>query len=339
MTGSAVLRAAVLGLGVGEQHARAYRDHPASELVLLCDHDEVRLAEVARSFPGVRTTTSAEEVLADPTVDVVSIATYDDAHHGQVLAALRARKHVMVEKPLCVSEQELDEIRSVLQEAAPAVRLTSNLVLRREPRFVELRERIRAGRLGTPHLLEGSYDYGRWEKIVGGWRGRVPDYSVMHGGGIHLLDLLLWLKERPIVEVAAFGSDLAARESGFPGRDLVVALLRFADGAVGQVTANFASSTPHHHRVAVFGTQGTFVQTHGSAAYLWGRGTSSAREDLRDPYPVAAKARLVTEFVDHLASGAPVAVSAEETIAAMSVSVAIERSVRSGGAVTVPGLA
>src|SRR5205807_1482958 len=91
---STTIRAAVIGLGVGARHIDSYESDPRCEVVVLCDIDAERLEEIGRLHPGKRLTTDATAVLADPEVDVVSICSYDDAHYGQVMAAIAAGKHV-----------------------------------------------------------------------------------------------------------------------------------------------------------------------------------------------------------------------------------------------------
>jgi predicted dehydrogenase len=218
-------------------------------------------------------------------------------------------------------------------------------VLRREPRFLELKARIRQGRLGVPFLLEGSYDYGRLHKLTDGWRGREVGYSVMHGGGIHLIDLLTWLKsESTVEEVVAHGSSLASAGTPYVGRDLVNALLRFADGALGRVTANFACITPHHHQLSVYGTLGTFQQSHHGAGYLWRRDSTSrvvspeesaGTEHDDHPYPVAPKSALVAAFIDRLQGLPSDCPTRDEVLEVMCISLAVEASLARGGPVLV----
>ena len=85
----------------------------------------------------------------------------------------------------------------------PELVLSTNLPLRRSPRFVRLRDLIAGGELGELFHLEGDYDYGRRHKLTDGWRGRIPYYSVMLGGGIHMIDLLTWVERAHVTEVVA----------------------------------------------------------------------------------------------------------------------------------------
>ena len=326
---SATLNAGVIGLGVGERHIYGYETDPRCRVVALCDSNPTKLAEVANRHSGRKLTTDANEILNDPSIGIVSIASYDNVHCEQVLAAIANGKHVFVEKPLCLLDSEFELIVEALA-ANPSIRLSSNLILRRNPRFVELRRRIRASALGTLYYLEGDYDYGRVHKIREGWRGALPFYSVMHGGGIHLIDLLLWLTTGRIEEVFAYGNRIAAEGTAFRYNDLVVALLRFTDGKAAKISANFPSVVPHHHKLSVYGTAGTFEQAHTGAAYFHSRDPTAVSEAVTDSYPGAAKGDMLPSFVAHVLDGSEPEVSSGEVLDAMAVSLAIERSLADG---------
>jgi predicted dehydrogenase len=94
----------------------------------------------------VRRVARDTEILDDPEVDLVCIASYDNFHYAQTMRALEHGKHVFVEKPFVLQE---DEARVVYEQLRrhPRLRLSSNLVLRASPRFVDLRRRIDAGEL------------------------------------------------------------------------------------------------------------------------------------------------------------------------------------------------
>ena len=327
----------VIGLGVGAEHAEAYARRADCQLVALCDLSPEKLAEVGPRFPSARRTTDADEVLADPSIDIVSIATYDDCHHAQVLEALQHGKHVFVEKPLCLAQREFDEIRSALVRH-PELILSSNLILRKSPRFIELKNLIRAGRLGQIYYLEGDYLYGRLHKIASGWRGTIEGYSVMHGGGIHLIDLLLWLAGEPIVEVTAMGNALAARGTGFRYNDMVVSLLRFRSGALGKVSANFGCVHPHFHALTVHGTKATYVNAPEAALLYTSREPGDLPQRLTTAYPGTHKGDLIDSFVHAVQGGPPPEVAAGDVLRAMAVSLAIEESVRRGGPVKIGDL-
>lgn len=328
------LRVGIVGLGVGESHITGYESDPRCRVVALCDIDREKLAAVGGRHPGRRLTTDPLSILDDSDIDAVSIASYDDAHHAQVVRALANGKHVFVEKPLCLHDAEFVEICGALRRA-PALRLSSNLILRRAPRFQRLRERVRAGELGRLYYVEGDYNYGRIEKIVRGWRGARPFYSVTHGGAIHMIDLLLWLTgERP-QRVTATGSRLSTEGTGFRFNDLVAALLEFPSGMIGKVTANFACVLPHGHAVALYGTEATFVQNTLGAAMFYSRDPAHTGEPVKELAKSLSKGDLVPSFVRAILDGGSAEVEANDVLDTMAVSLAIDRSVRERGAVNI----
>jgi predicted dehydrogenase len=333
------LRAAVIGLGVGEQHVAGYEAHPSVEVVAICDVDEAKLAQVAARHPGPDTTTDPAAVLADPAVDVVSIASYDDAHFAQVREALERGKHVFAEKPLCLHEHEAREIARLLR-ARPELRLAQNTPLRMSPRFVELRERVAAGELGRIFHAEGDYDYGRRHKLTDGWRGRLPWYSVVLGGAIHMVDLLLWLTGDTPVEATALSSRIATAGTRFEHDDFVIALLRLESGATAKVTANLGCVSRHFHGLRVYGTDGTFVNGLPDATLYRPEPppAEATPVPVTTPYPGVAKGDLIGGFVDAILGAGTPAVTESEVFDVLSVCFAIERSAREGGPVAVERL-
>jgi predicted dehydrogenase len=321
----------VIGLGVGEQLAAAFDSHPDCRLVALCDLDEARLRSVGARYPSARCHTRAEALIDDQDVAIVAVASYDQDHAGHILGALAAGRHVFSEKPMCVSEGEAGAIREALARH-PGVRLSSNTILRMSPRFRALRQEIVAGRMGRLYYAEADYNYGRLHKLTEGWRGRNPHYSVMLGGGIHMIDLLLWLVGSEVVEVSGYGNALASRtaESAFRGNDLAVGLLRFADGTVGKVAANFGCVYPHFHRLVVYGTEATFENALPDALRYTSRDQRQPPAPVADSYPGMGKGDLIPSFVEALLGRGRPVVDESDVFAALSVCFAIDRAIASG---------
>jgi predicted dehydrogenase len=127
-------KAAIIGLGVGEQHIQGYSKHPACEVVALCDFSDEKLGLMKQKYPHLRLTKNADEILEDPEIGIVSIASYDQFHKEQILKGLKNGKHLFIEKPVCLNESELEEIHAALKKA-PSLKISSNLILRMCPRF------------------------------------------------------------------------------------------------------------------------------------------------------------------------------------------------------------
>jgi predicted dehydrogenase len=331
---SKLLRVGVIGLGVGEQHAEAIAANPDCKLAAVCDLDREKLARVGQRFPEARAVAFDREVLDDPAIDLVCIASHDDAHFPQTVRALECGKHVFVEKPFVLREHEAQRVRELLR-SRPGLRLSSNLVLRTSPRFVDLRRRIDAGELGRLYFLEADYNYGRLQKITEGWRGRLDFYSVVHGGGVHVVDLLMWLARDRIAEVTAVGNAIASEGSGFGNFDMVAAIVRFAGGAVGKVGVNFGCVYPHFHRVSVYGTAATFENERGPARLYISRDPAATPAALDSLYLGTHKGALIASFVDAIRGRGRAVVEEEDVFASMAVCFAIERSAHAGSPVRV----
>jgi predicted dehydrogenase len=321
-----VIGAAVVGLGVGEAHARAYAADPRAELRSVYDLDVERARRLAAEL-GVRAVGSLEEILADDGVDAVSIASFDDAHFGQALAALDAGKHVFVEKPLCRSVHEARSLARAWEDAGQPA-LMSNLVLRAAPLYRDLRAQLAAGELGVPYAFDGDYLYGRLHKITEEWRSRVDDYSVMLGGGVHLVDLMLWLTgERP-VRVTAVGNRISTEGTAFRYRDFVAATFEFESGLVGRITANFGSVHPHQHVVRIFGTAAAFLHDDAGARMYESRDPAVPARQLDAASLAATKGDLVPAFLRAIEMPDPAAVHHELDV--ICVAAAADRALAEG---------
>jgi predicted dehydrogenase len=247
--------------------------------------------------------------------------------------ALEHGKHVLVEKPLCQTQQELDRITAAL-DRFPDLTFQSNLILRRSPRLIELKREIESGEFGDIYYIEADYAYGRLYKITEGWRGKLPYYSVMAGGGIHVVDTVLWLTGKSVLEVKGYGSRIATRDTAFAYDDFQVALMRMSGGLVAKVSANFACVYPHNHLFAVYGTKKSFAQNALGAAYLTSR-DPAAQPVIVTTSAYVEKGAFMPRIVDAICGRAEPEISRKELLDSMRVCLAIERSIQDGQAIKV----
>tara|TARA_B100000965_G_scaffold405731_1_gene440973 strand:- start:416 stop:1426 length:1011 start_codon:yes stop_codon:yes gene_type:complete len=323
-----MLNVGIIGLGVGEKHIDGYKKNKYCDVSFICDFDKEKLNDVSNRNKSINTTSNPKDILTSEKIDIVSIASYDNFHAEQVILALDNNKHVFVEKPLCLNQFEFENILEALNRN-PHLSLSSNLILRCTPRFKNLRKSIQNSELGTPYYVEASYDYGRINKIINGWRGKLDFYSVMHGGGIHLIDLMTWLMDDQIVSVFAAGTKIATQNTDFKYSDCVTATLKFKGNAIGNITANFPSVIAHGHRLGIYGTKKTFHHGPFGAGFFADRDPASLPETINDPYPGASKGDLIPSFVDHILDPLKTPlVSKREVLQAMAVSLAIEDSLK-----------
>ncbi len=292
------LEVGVVGLGVGRSHARAYLAGGCCRLRWLCDRDQERARALAQELGQGRVTGRWRDLLEDERVDIVSIASFDQDHGRQVEAALAAGKHVFVEKPLCRSLGRLRRIHELWRAAGGRLKLASNLILRAAPLYAWLREQVAGGRVGELYSLEGEYLYGRLDKITQGWRGRDASYSVLLGGGIHMLDLMLWIGGQRPRRVWVLGNRICSRGSRFKGCDFVTAVLEFDSGMLGRLSANFGCVQPHQHVLRIYGTEASFLYDDAGPRLFLSRDPALGPSPVDLPALVEDKGALVPGFVE-----------------------------------------
>lgn len=298
---------AVVGLGVGEQHALAYARDARCALRWLCDLSPEKATEVYARVAKIgevgQVATSFDVILSDAETSLVSLATYDDQHYDEVLRAFAAGKHVFVEKPLCRTWDELQGIVQAWKDGGKP-HLASNLVLRAAPLYMWLSEQVRSGAFGEIYAIDAEYFYGRLPKITEGWRKDVKDYSVMEGGGIHMIDVMMTLAGQRPTSVWTAGNRVATQGTGFGYDDFQAATFKFPSGLIGRVAANFACVHRHHHIVRIFGTKATFIYDD------MGPRLHSTRDESAQAAPVdlsplpSGKGALIPEFIDAIVCGA-----------------------------------
>jgi predicted dehydrogenase len=223
----------------------------------------------------------------------------------------------------------------VWKQRRGTVKLSSNLILRAAPVYQWLKQKLQSGELGAPYAFDGEYLYGRLEKITHGWRNAVPDYSVMQGGGIHLVDLLLWMTgERPI-SAFAVGNQICTRQTAFRFPDYVAATLRFASGFIGRIAANFGCVHRHQHVVRVFGASGTFMYDDvGPRLHLTRDPAATAAPVALSPLPMS-KGALIAPFVAAILADENLDTHTQELFDVISICAACDESLRTRSEVEV----
>ena len=229
----ATLRVAIVGCGrIAGNHLRAIADADRAAIAAVCDLDAERAAPYGESF-GVPWYTNYHEMLAAERVDVVSILTPSGMHPRHALDVLeRYRKHVVIEKPMALRLADLDRLRAaaarVGRRVFPVYQNRFNAAVRK------VQTEVHAGALGRPSLgtvrvrwcrPQRYYDQSVWRAT---W---ALDGGCLTNQGIHYVDLLLHLMG-DVESVFAFKATAFAR---IEVEDTLVASLRFASGALGQI--------------------------------------------------------------------------------------------------------
>ncbi|HEX3654819.1 MAG TPA: Gfo/Idh/MocA family oxidoreductase [Pirellulales bacterium] len=246
----------IIGCGmIANFHARAIKDNRGAKLVA-CFDTFAQAADRLAASQGCKAYHDLDKMLADPQVEVVTIGTPSGAHLEPALAAARAGKHVIVEKPLEITLKRCDAIIDACRKAK--VKLSAIFPSRFHDSSIELRRAIERGRFGKLTLGDAYVKWFRQQAYYdsGAWRGTWE----LDGGGalmnqaIHSVDLLTWFMG-PVVEIRSQTATLAHQRIAV--EDTAVATLRFASGALGVIEASTAAYPGYLKRLEISGSEGS----------------------------------------------------------------------------------
>ena len=249
----------IVGCGmIAEFHARAIAEIPDARLAAVMSRSPANGGKIAALAAGgpCPIYDSVAALLADPAVDIVCVCTPSGAHLDPAVAAARAGKHVVVEKPLEVTLPRCDAIIDACDAAG--VRLAAIFPSRFSPANLALKHAIDAGRFGRLTLADTAVKWWRSQEYYdsGKWRGTWD----LDGGGalmnqaIHNVDLLGWLMGE-VASVQALTATLAHER--IEVEDAAVALMRFRSGALGTIQAATSAFPGLLKRTEIHGTQGS----------------------------------------------------------------------------------
>jgi UDP-N-acetyl-2-amino-2-deoxyglucuronate dehydrogenase len=244
----------IIGVGtIGAVHAEAIALLPDARLTAVTDV-AAGPAEAFAAARGCAAEPTLDALLARPDVDVVCVCVPSGLHAEVGVRAARAGKHVAVEKPLDVTLEAADRLLAAVREAG--VSLTVMSQHRFNPGVAGLKRMIDSGALGRPLLGEAVTKWYRTQAYYdsSAWRGtRALDGGALLNQGIHYADLLLWCLG-PASEVTAV---TVTQAHDIEAEDTALAIVRFASGAVGTLSATTAAYPGFPQRLEITGTEGT----------------------------------------------------------------------------------
>ena len=305
--------------------------------------DMGRAEAFAKKHDIPRAYDSLDALLADPGVDAVFISSPNFLHASQTIAAARAGKHVLVEKPMAVNVEEA--VAMVRACHGAGLRLGVGFQLRHHPGHQRARELIDRGALGVASLVQGQWCLGVRGAVdppqrsgLSEWWG-VPEMiggaSTLMGTGVHVIDLLHYLMGQTIVEVSAL-TDGQTDER--PLEQAAAVAVRFEDGTIGTVccgrrvpdTENDAMVYGSQGRVALRGTLGEAMTGELHVASETVNLSESYQHDILTLY------RLQTEsFNRAIRNDEPFQASGEDGLRVVEVTSAIIESAATGRSVKV----
>jgi myo-inositol 2-dehydrogenase/D-chiro-inositol 1-dehydrogenase len=253
------LRLGIVGYaGFGQRLAASFRSLPEVEIVGVFNRGEERRR--ASESQGLHAFADYAELLAQPGLQAVAIATANLAHAEQCITAARAGKHIFCEKPLTLDLATFDEVLAACEQAGVVTHLDFTMRYGSGPQ--RLLSEVHSGRLGRPLSLwvQRCRGYGLW---AGGKRHPDIVHPEISGGwnlhhNVHGTDLLLHLARERVAEV--YCKQVRSSPEA-PCEELISALVTFASGAIGHV--NDAISIQREEYMGVIGERGSALLKHG----------------------------------------------------------------------------
>ncbi|OQA85699.1 MAG: putative oxidoreductase YcjS [Lentisphaerae bacterium ADurb.Bin242] len=344
----------IIGCGtIGSVHADSYAKVENAELVALCDILPDRLAEKAKRHQVAKTYADYKKLLADPAIEAVSICTPNDVHAPIAIAAFKAGKHVMLEKPMTLNAGLGRKILAARDSAGKQLQM--GMVWRQTPEAEVVKESIAAGRLGDIYHIHVKLIRRRGIPGLGGW---FTTKAKSGGGGlidiaVHFFDLAMWTSglwnptKVSAKTYSKFGSPMKdyhyismwagppKYDGTFDVDDFACGFIRFGDKATMSFEVAWACNSEEESYVEFLGTKGGVKVGRGQTTIL--TEVDNRIADVKLSYPTEAD-RFTMEmrkFVDAVQGRGKVAATGEEGVVVMRLLDAIYKSGETNSEVTV----
>lgn len=327
------IRCGIIGYGgafnMGKAHAGWINAAEGLEAVAVCDLDPARAAAAAADLPGIRTFTEVEALLKEGGVDLVTIITPHNTHAPLAIQCLEAGKHVITEKPMCITVAEATQMIDAAKKAG--VMLSPFHNRRWDGDHLAMREVIERGLLGEVFHVEafmGGYHHpGHWwradKKISGG---------AFYDWGAHIVFWVLGLMPYPIESVTGFFHKRVWHD--VTNEDHTQAILRFKGGAYADIQISSIARAPKP-RFRILGTKGGLIDD-GSGKFTVHTEASGYAARVEVEYKKSDWQAYYNNVADHLLRGAPLEITPEKGRRVIAIIETAERSARSGQAEKVP---
>jgi UDP-N-acetylglucosamine 3-dehydrogenase len=256
---------AIIGLGMGYRHLRAVEQHPQTKVAAVCDIDIEKARAIAQQH-GVPTAVSDyRELLHNPDIDIVIVASPDHLHREQTVTMLEAGKHVLCEKPMAPTLEECQYM--VEAQDRNHRKLMIGHIVRFTPIFRTIKQLVDDGELGEIFYVGTDYQHNDMTKIEG-WRfDPKRARHVFAGDGCHAVDLMRWFLS-DISDVTAVANRKALLQSSTD--DCIVACYTTITNQLGRVFVSNGCHRPYNIGLEVYGTRGTVRATNvDTQAQLW----------------------------------------------------------------------
>ncbi len=247
------LKVANIGMKFGMSHVEGAMGCGA-EIAAICDSNEenLRFAGERYGIPEEKQYADYTELLNKDDIDVVTVATPDQLHKKISCDFLKAGKHVLCEKPLALTREDIKEIVKAADESD--AQFMVGQICRFTPAFEKAKELVESGVIGEVYFIESEYAHD-YMKLVENWRADPARHGVI-GGGCHAVDLIRWIAGDP-VEVFAYGTHKLLPT--VPYDDATVAIMKFNENLMGKVFVSTGCKRDYTMRTCIYGTKGTII--------------------------------------------------------------------------------
>ncbi len=339
-TNDRIIRFAVAGVGgIGRSHIGGIAKNSRAVLTAVCDTDEAIAKECAAQnrLPGYYT--DFDEMLAKEEVDAVAVCVPDQVHRPYTVAALKAGRHVLCEKPMALTPDDCREMIRAARESGK--KLMIGQVCRKAPGFVLAKKLVDDGEIGELFFVESEYAHD-YAKIPGhnGWR--IDPVNLRHpviGGGCHAIDLLRWIAGNPS-EVFAYSNRKMLKT--WPVDDCTAAVMKFPNEVIGKVMTSIGCKRTYTMRTVLYGSRGTIITDNTSPEIILQREATDDSGNQRidvQKLPVDINnhniASEIEEFCSCILSDTPVPTDGTEGASTVAVGCAIVESAATGSRVFV----
>ena len=328
LEGGKVVRGAVIGYGgafnMGKAHLGMMNATPGLEGIAACDLDPARTAVAEADFPGIKTYNSVEEMLNNPDIGLVTIITPHNSHAELAIQCSNAGKHVITEKPMCITLDEADAMIEAGQRAGKMVSVFHNR--RWDGDHLAMEEVSDKGLIGEVVRLEACA--GGWGHPGHWWRS-VKEISGGHfyDWGAHFLYWMLNLvKDKKLATVDGYYQKRVWMD--VTNEDEVQAVIRFRDGAVGSIQMSSIARVGLP-RWRILGTKGAIEDTGGGKFRLVTE-MDGLKANAEVKYKDGDWGAYYRNIGEHLTEGKPLEVTAEKARRVIQIIDLAERSSRAG---------
>jgi predicted dehydrogenase len=324
----------LIGAGGWEaMHARTYAVTHQAELLGITDLDIDRAKVLANQF-GAKPYPSWEDLLADDSIDAVSVVTPDFAHEEILLAAAKAGKHILAEKPLAMSVEACQRIIAAAEQSS--IKLMVDFHARWSPPIHRAWESVRAGEIGTPrHIYYRLNDCISVPTEMLSWAAKS---SVLWFVGSHAIDTVCWLVGDEVSRVYGISRKGILAERGIDTPDYYFSMLEFRRGATAVIENSWIVPNSAMNLVDVkcefVGTEGALYvdQSHHRAVERYTNSKSSFPDVFVMPSVFGVQqgfaAESIKHFVDAVANDKPLLVTGQDGLRATRIITAVEESIR-----------